>query len=128
MNTNRGGNEYGGTFPALDLFQTPPGQPQITPTCTGDWVSLRRVRVVCATLTTDSTLILVGNVTAACDLPPSQQHLCDGSWGGVSGLRASVQRPFVPTPPGIDISVPEAVGACSDLVVDTSGSRGSGGR
>lgn len=86
------------------------------------------MRVVCANLDTESTLILVGNVTAACDLPPSQQHLCDGSWGSVSRLRASVQRPFVPTPPGIDISVPEAVGACSDLIVDTSGSRGSGGR
>ena len=94
--------------------------------CSFVWTTADTLTVVDDSMVPGSRIHLRPDVAlkAACD-----RKECDTSaWVAAMPLHATVLAPAHAVVPVVDVGVPSLVSACSDALVDTSMSRGSGGR
>ena len=125
INTDGGKVRDQGPFPCSSLLVG------VAESCSAAWVSGGHASLVLYddSLLVGSTISLPSDtLKAACDLPRDQYSACAEWLSNVESIVAVIELPVNLETPVVDIAMPDVLGACTNLVVGTSGSRGSGGR
>ncbi|CAM9610014.1 unnamed protein product, partial [Ectocarpus fasciculatus] len=94
------------------------------------WVEASVIRITLSSKATlapaDSITVKSGLLRAQCPAASSVQFC--STWAAASTVAVEIVAPAVTTPPVLSLSAPTIIGLCDNMIVDFSGSSGSGGR